>query len=75
MSPLARIVNLAISAIVTWLVYPREIALVQVSSILQKILQLSPVYELLLEGVILLANFVLFFLLLSVIFEVFESKD
>ncbi len=75
MPALARIVILVVSAVLTWLAYPREIALVLVSSILQKMLQLSPVYDLIIQGTILLANFVLFFLLISVIFEVFETKD
>jgi hypothetical protein len=42
---------------------------------LQKLSQLAPVYALILEAVILLANFVLSFLILSVLFEVFETKD
>lgn len=71
----ARIVNLLISLVVAWLAYTREITINQITSLLQKISQISPDYALLLEGIILLANFVLAFLLLSVLFEAFESKD
>lgn len=75
MTSLARIVNLVISAVVSLLAYSREVAIDQVSALLQKISQLAPSYALILEGVILLANFVLTFLILSVLLEVFESKD
>ena len=75
MTSLARIVNLFISSVVTLLAYPREVAIDQVAALLQKIAQLAPSYAFILEGVILLANFMLTFLLLSVLLEVFESKD
>ncbi len=75
MSILLQLVNLVISAVVAWLLYNYELGIAQVTSFLQTLSQLQPLFGLIAEGIILIADFVVVFLILSVIFERFESND
>jgi hypothetical protein len=60
---------------VAWLAYLREMDINQISTLFQKLSQFSPAYALLAEATIFMADFVLVFLILSVLSEVFETKD
>lgn len=75
LSILVQLVNLVISAVITWFLYNYELGIAQVTSFLQTLSQLQPLFALVAEGIILLADFVIVFLILSVIFERFESDD
>lgn len=63
------------SLVVAVILYTWEIALTQVTSLLQTLAQLQPMFGLLAEGIILLGDFVIVFWILSVIFDRLESED
>lgn len=75
LSALLQLLNLVISSVVTWILYTWELGLPQVTSFLQTLSKLQPIFGSIVEGIILLADFVIVFLILSVIFDRFESDN